>query len=105
MVLSCSMSEAVFIADSPFTSSFLEVVPNFDGLGNTLVITFESTDVGPTTLGSAFAVLLDPDGFPASTSATYNYYYLFADFLTDGSVDIYGSDTGLSGDWPFIGNF
>jgi len=105
MVLSCSMSEAAFIADSPFTSSYLEVIPNFDGFGNTAVITFESTDVSETTYGSYFAVLLDRFGSPTATSATFFYFYLFADILSDGSLDIYGSDTGFNTDWHFIGNF
>lgn len=97
VVLSYSRSEA-FIADSPFTSSFVEIDPNFDGFGNTAVITFESTD----NLGSFFAFLVDPSGVPIATSTTFGWVYLFADILSDGSLAIYGSDTGFSNDWTRI---
>ncbi len=95
VALSYSMGEAAFFADSPFTSSYVEIIPNFDGFGDTAVITFESTD----NLGSFFAFLIDPAGFPIATSATFGWLYLFADTLADGSLALYGSNTGFSNDW------
>ena len=97
VTLSYSITEA-FIADSPFTSSYVEIIPDFDGFGNTAVITFESTD----NLGSFFAFLVDPFGVPIATPATFGWAYLFADTLADGSLAIYGSNTGFSDDWTLI---
>lgn len=94
VVLSYSMSEA-YIADSPFTNSYVAIYPNFDGAGNAAVIMYESTDA----LGSYFAFLLDPYGIPIATSATSGWLYLFADTRSDGSLTIYGSDTGYANDW------
>lgn len=98
VALSYSMSEAEYIADSPFTYSNVVIYPNFDGYGDTAVVTYESTD----NLGSYFAFLLNPYGVPIATSATYNYVYLFADVLSDGSLAIYGSDSGYDYDWHRI---
>ena len=98
---SYSMSEAVFSADSPFTNSFVEIIPGFNSFGDHAVITYESTDF----LGSYFAFLLDSDGFPVASSATFDWVYLFADTVSDGTLNIYGSDSGFSNDWHFIGNF
>jgi len=102
VVLSYSRSEAeVFIADSPFTSSYLAVYTNFNAFGDHAIITYESTDAN----GSFFAVLLDANGTPVASSQTFGWFYLFADVLINGTLNIYGSDTGFSGDWHFIGNF
>jgi hypothetical protein len=99
---SYSISEAqAYIADSPFTSSFVEVIPNFDAFGDHAVLTYESTDA----YGSYFLVLIDYTGTPVGDAVTFGYPYLFADVQRDGSLDLYGSDTGFSGDWTFIGNF
>jgi len=95
-----SMSEAIS-ADSPFTNSFIEIIPFFNSFGDHAVITYESTDAN----GSFFAVLLDSDGFPVASSATFNWFYLFADVMSNGTLNIYGSDSGFSDDWHFIGNF
>jgi len=101
LALSYSGSEAQeFIADSPFTSSFLTVIPNFNIFGDHAVLTYESTDFN----GSFFAVVLDSFGNPVPTSDTFGWTYLFADVQNDGSLNIYGSDTGLSDDWFFIVN-
>jgi hypothetical protein len=102
VVLSYSRSEAqAFIADSPFTSSFIEIIPDFNIFGDHAVLTFESTDAN----GSFFAVLLDVNGTPVASSDTFGWSYLFADVQNDGTLNIFGSDTGLSDDWHFIGNF
>ena len=98
VTVSYSTSEAVYIAESPFTSSFVEVIPNFDGFGNTALITYESTDY----LGSLFVFLIDPFGVPVATSSTSWWVYLFADVLSDGSVAVYGSNTGFNNDWTRI---
>jgi len=97
---SFSMSEA-FSADSPFTNSFVEVIPSFNSFGDHAVITYESTDAN----GSFFAFLLDSSGVPVASSATFNWVYLFADIVSNGTLKIYGSDSGSSNDWHFIGNF
>jgi len=98
---SYSMSEA-FRADSPFTDSYLEVIPKFNSFGDHVVITYESTDLH----GSFFAFLLDSYGFPVASSATFNWVYLFADVMSNGTtLSIYGSNTGFSDDWYFIGNY
>jgi hypothetical protein len=102
VVSSYSISEAqTYVADSPFTSSFVEVIPNFDSFGDHAVITYESTDL----FGSYFLVLIDDTGTPVGDAVTFGYPYLFADVRSDGSLDFYGSYTGFSGDWTFIGNF
>lgn len=99
VAVSYSMSEAEFIAESPFTSSYVEIIPNFDVFGNTAVITFESTD----NLGSYFAFLISPSfGVLVATPATFGWLYLFADTQPDGSLEIYGSNSGLSYEWTLI---
>lgn len=102
VALSSLTSEAqAFFIDSPFTASYVEVIPNFDGFGNNGVIMYNSTD----SFGSYFGVLLDPSGFPVASSATFGWLYVFVDTLSNGTLNWYGSNTGLSGDWTFIGNF
>lgn len=102
MVFSYSRSEAqAFIADSPFTSSYVVVYTNFNIFGDHAIVTYESTDVN----GSYFATVLDANGNPVASADTYGWYYLFADVQNNGTLNIYGSDTGLSGDWHFIGNY
>jgi hypothetical protein len=102
VVASYSISEAqAYVAQSPFTSSFVETIPNFDAFGDHAVLTYESTDL----YGSFFLVLLDYTGTPVADSTTFGYPYLFADVQRNGSLDLYGSYTGYSGDWTFIGNF
>jgi hypothetical protein len=97
-----SMTEAaVFSMNSPFTSSYTEILTNFDANGDHAVITYESTD----NFGSYFAVLLNSDGVPVTSSATFGWAYLFGDTQADGSINIYGSNSGLANDWTFIGNF
>ena len=101
VVLSYSRSEAqAFIADSPFTSSYLAVYPDWNVFGDHAVITYESTDAN----GSFFAVVLDNSGAPVP-SETYGWNYLFADVRSDGTLDVYGSDTGYNWDWHFIANW
>ncbi|MDA8240714.1 MAG: hypothetical protein M0Z67_10140 [Nitrospiraceae bacterium] len=101
MVLSYSRSEAqAFIADSPFTSSYLAVYPDFNAFGDHAMITYESTDAN----GSYFAVVLDANGVPRP-SETYGWNYLFADVRSDGYLDVYGSNTGYSDDWHYIATF
>jgi hypothetical protein len=102
VVFSYSISAAQgYVADSPFTSSFVEVIPNFDSYGDHAVITYESTDAN----GSFFLVLIDYTGTPVGDPVTFGYPYLFADVQRDGSLALYGSYTGFSGDWTFIGFF
>ncbi len=99
MLFTWSASEAqVFFVDSPFTSSYVEVLPNFDGFGNTAILTYESTD----NLGSYFAFLVNPAGIPIATPVTGGWVYLFADTLSNGNLALYGSDTGFSNDWTPI---
>jgi len=102
VVLSYSRSEAqAFIADSPFTSSYIAVIPNFNIFGDHAILTYQSTDAG----GIFLAVVLDANGIPVASSDTFGWSYLFADVQIDGSLILYGSNTGLSEDWHFIGNF
>ena len=90
---------AVFQADSPFTFDFLRTVTNINDFGDHAVISFNDGDQ------SALATVLDFEGFPVQTSESFGWFYLFADFFTDGSFDLYGSDTGFYDDWHFLGNF
>lgn len=99
--LSYSRSEAHTFMDSPFTTSYFDVYTNFNEFGDHAVVTYESTD----NLGSFFAVVLDTNGVPVASSDTYGYYYLFADVQSNGTLNIYGSNTGASDDWHLIGNF
>lgn len=97
-----SISEAqVYVAQSPYTPSFVEVIPNFDSFGDHVVLTYESTDF----YGSFFLVLINQFGTPVGSYATLGYPYLFADTQPDSSLDLYGSFTGFSGDWTYLGNY
>ncbi len=65
---------------------------DLDGFAHA-VISFNNTE------GTAFAVVLDPDGNPDFFSpVAFGYAYLWADILYD---DLYGSNDGLN--WFFIG--
>lgn len=88
-----------YFAISPFTYSFVEVIPDFDIYGDHAVITYESTD----NLGSFFLVLLDYTGTPVGDYTTYYYPYIFADVRPNGSLNLYGSYSGSY--WTLIGNF
>ena len=102
MAVGCGTSQAQsFVADSPFTGSFVQVIPNINSFGDHAVLTYESTDAN----GSYFFVILDSSGTPFASPDTFGFAYLFADTQFDGTLDIYGSDTGFQDDWQFIGNF
>jgi hypothetical protein len=90
-----------YVASSPFTYSFVQVIPNFDVYGDHAVLTYESTD----NLGSFFLVLLDYTGTPVGDYTTYYYPYIFAGVRSDGGIDLYGSSSGFSGDWTLITTF